>query len=509
MPSIQSQYNKTKPQVKRMAPQPQVAQTIKNVKIPYPTEGIIRTASLDDTVCPENSVQMATNWNFDCIGALTTRPGVANLYTQRGGSITSFGTLNILAGAQKLFSQVATDISVWTGSVWSTVRTTSVSTKARFAQFLGYIWMVNGHGGDAPLASNGGAFAAYDVPATFPKGDFISAGFDGRVWVADASLDALYYTDQIQFTGSAYVSPLTFNLATNFIEYLSPQDGQSITGLCRIPKALLVFKQNNIFRVYSASNVDPYPAYNVGTYSQESIVQAKTGIYFHHSSGFYQFNYSAYNSQPIEISRRVIDFIRAIPRSNFANIIGIFDGFDSVKWSVGPVTVEGVTYANCQMRYSISTQIWAIYDYAANNITAMIRFDDGTTLHQVCGTSIGLTGDLDVGTTDFGQPIFYEMIDRWRSFTDMYSNSKSISGINVFHENAAGADLSYQTEKSGPDVWSPIATLDDNFDSLMPNASTDDFEGIRFRLSGFTTGTPVVVHGIELLSIQNKGFDTN
>ena len=486
----------------------QVSETIKNVRIPYPTEGVIRSAQLNDTVCPENSVQLAINMNFDRVGALQTRPGVASLYTTRAGSITSFGTLNTVSGGlNKLFSQVGTDISVWTGTVWSSVRTTSVSTKARFAQFLNHIYMVNGT--DALQCSDGGAFAATAnfIPATtMPVGDFISAGFDGRIWVANASKDALYYTDIIQFDGTNYSITYT---AANYIEYLSPQDGESITGLARIPKALLVFKQNHIYRVYSASNVDAYPAYNVGTYSQESIVQAKSGMYFHHSSGFYQFNYSAYNSQPIEISRRVIDFVKAIPRANMANITGIYDGFDAIKWSVGPLTVEGVTYKNCQMRYTISTQIWTIYDFADNSITALIRFDDGTTIHQVVGTSTGLVGDLDSGTTDFGQPIFYEMIDRWRSFTDMYSNSKSISGINVFHDNAAGADLSYQTQKSGPNDWTPIDTLDSDFDSLMPNASTDDFEGMRFRLSGYTTGTPVVVHGIELLSIQNKGFESN
>ena len=41
--------------------------TIKDVKIPYPTEGVIRSAQLNDTVCPENSVQLAINMNFDRI----------------------------------------------------------------------------------------------------------------------------------------------------------------------------------------------------------------------------------------------------------------------------------------------------------------------------------------------------------------------------------------------------------------------------------------------------------
>ena len=47
--------------------------TLKNIKIPYPTEGVIRSAQLNDTVTPENSVQLAMNVNFDRVGAMQTR----------------------------------------------------------------------------------------------------------------------------------------------------------------------------------------------------------------------------------------------------------------------------------------------------------------------------------------------------------------------------------------------------------------------------------------------------
>ena len=489
----------------RLSPLTTISTTLKNIKIPYPTEGVIRSAQINDTVTPENSVQLAINMNFDRVGGIMTRPGIATLATQRAGSITSLATLNIQGGVKKLFSQVGTDISVWTGTVWSSVRTTTVSTKARFSQFLNYLYMVNGT--DALQASNGGAFSAVAgfVPTTtMPVGNFINSGFDGRIWIANAVNDALYYSDIVQFTPPSTYS-ITYN-ASNFIKNLSPEDGESITGLFRVPRALLVFKQNHIFRVYSASNVDPYPAYNVGTYSQESIVQAKDGLYFHHSSGFYKFNY---DGQPTEISRRVIDFVKAIPRANYENIVGIYDGFDSVKWSVGPITVEGVTYDNCQMRYSISTQVWTIYDYDVNAITALVRFDDGTTIEQVAGTSVGKIVKLDSGTDDLGQPISYELIDRWRSYTEMYSHAKSISGIMVSSENAGGARLHYQNEKSPPNQWQYIDTVSDQYDALFPNANTDDFNASRFRLEGTTTGTPVLIHGFELLSIQDKGLDQN
>lgn len=479
--------------------------TQKDLKIPYPNEGVIRSAQLNDTICPENSVQLALNMNFDRVGAITSRDGVATYATTLGGSVTSFGVLNIQGGIKRLFAQFGTTIQAWDGASWVTKRTTTVTTKARFSQWLNKLYMVNGT--DALQCSDGGNFAATAgfVPATtMPVGDFIQAGFDGRIWIANKANDALYFSDQVQFTPPATYS-VTYD-AANFIQSLSPQDGESFTGLFRVPKALLVFKQNHIFRVYNATNVDPYPAYNVGTFSQESIVQAKDGVYFHHSSGFYKFNY---DGQPTEISRRVIDFVKAIPRSAYENVVGVYDGYDSIKWSVGAVTVEGVTYSNCQMRYSISTQIWTIYDFDAVAITALIRYDNGTTIEQVCGTSAGLVGKLDSGTTDFGGKIYYEIIDRWRSFTEMYSKSKSLSGLAVMTENAGGAEVQYQTEKSGVNVWSDLGKINSQYAALFPNASTIDFNNVRTRIRGYTSGTPIIFHGVEVLSVQIKGFEEN
>lgn len=485
--------------------------TIKDIQLPFPTEGVIRSAQLSDTVCPENSVQLAVNMHFDRIGSMTTRPGVATYATTLAGSIGSFGTLNSQANTTKyLFARVGTVIYALNSATgaWASVRTSLTGTaKARFSQFLNRTWMVNGNAGDVPKTSNGGTFDTTDVPATFPKGDFIEAGYEGRVWVADSANDILYYTDVVQSTnGTTYVSPLTFTLTTNFISLFSPQDGESITGLFRVPKALLLFKQNHIYRVYGVDNVDPYPAYNVGTYSQESIVQGKDGIYFHHSSGFYKFNY---DSQPTEISRRVIDFVKAIPRSAYGNIVGVYDGYDAIKWSVGPVTVEGVTYANCQMRYTISTQVWTIYDFAGRNITAMIRYDNGTTIEQVVGTSAGLVGKLDSGNDDFGSAISFEMIDRWRSFIEMYSHSKKMGGLAVMSENGASSLVQYQTEKEQVNVWQDIGGIKEDYVTLFPNTTIDDFNLIRFRIRGNNNGTQIVFNGVEILVLSDEGFDEN
>lgn len=482
-----------------------MATTTPDIKIPYPTEGVIRSAQLNDTVAPENSVQLAININFDRVGGWQTRPGAQTLYGSRNGSITSFGTLNIQGGVKKLFSQVLMDISVWTGSAWSSVRTCTTTNKARFSQWLNRIYMVNGV--DALQCSSGSTFSAEAgfVPATtMPVGHFIQAGFDGRLWVGNKDTDALYFSNIVQFTPPSTYT-ITYDTA-NYIQTLSSQDGESMTALVRVPRAMLVFKQNHIYRVYSATNIDPYPAYNVGTYSQESVITAKDGLYFHHSSGFYKF---AYDGQPIEISKRVNDFVKAIPRSSYENVVGIYDGYDNVKWSVGEVTVEGVTYSNLQMRYTISTQIWTLYDYAENDITALIIFDDGTTIHQVLGTATGVVGELDTGTDDFGEPITFDFIDRWRSYLGMWSRVKELSGFAVNSQNGAGTNFLYQIQKSTVNKWEQLGTLDENYTSLFPNAKTEDFNISRLRLTGSTAGTPIVFDGIEIMKMDDKGYDKN
>lgn len=274
------------------------------------------------------------------------------------------------------------NVSNWNGTSWTTRRTgLDLIEKARFTQYLNRIWMVNGNDewGDPVMTSDGGDFDTTLVPAGFPPGDFIQGGFEGRVWVADKVNDVVYFTDIVQFTPpNTYV--LTYDASANFIKNFSPQNGQTITGMVTTPRALLLFKQDSIYRIYGAYSVDAYPAYNVGTYSQESIVQTKDGLYFHHPSGFYKF---AYDSEPTEISRRVIDFVQAIQRTNYENILGIYDDKDSVRWSVGSVTVEGVTYEHCVMRYTISTQVWTIYDYRGNDISALILYDDGDDIKMV------------------------------------------------------------------------------------------------------------------------------
>jgi len=480
-----------------------MAKSTNNIKLPYPVEGIIRSAQMNDTVAPEQAVETAVNVVFDRIGAWTSRKGITTFATALAGPILSFGKFLKNASAdRRLLAQVGNNISSWNGTTWTSVRTlTSTTNKARYSQFLNYVYTVNGSdaGGDAIQTFDGTSYAATNV-GSLPKGDYVQAGYEGRVWVADRNTDRLYYSDIASITG-------IITGGSDYIASLSPQDGESITGLQRVPRALLVFKQNHIYRVYSANNIDPYPAYNVGTFSQESIVEAKDGIYFHHSSGFYKFQYEG---QPVEISRRIIDYVNAIPRTYYANVTGAYDGRDAITWSIGPTTVDGVTYTNCQVRYTISTQIWTTYDLAEGNTpTAMITYDSGNIIAQIVGTSQGGVFQQELGTTDNGKPISVDVIGGWMPLSDMWSHQSNFTGINVLCLNGAGFEVLHQTDKDLPNVWQSDGTITENYATLLPNASSADFNRVAFRIKGNTIGEQVIFDGIELQTVKDMGYEHN
>lgn len=483
-----------------------MAKTTEDIKIPYPVEGVIRTAQLSDAIAPEQSVQLGVNTVFDQIGAIMTRKGLTRFATTLGGKILSMGQLaKNASNVRRLLAQVGNTISSWDGTLWTAVRTLSSATlKARYSQFLDLVYTVNGNataGGTTPQTFDGTTYGTTNV-SFLPAGDFIQAGYEGRVWVLDAALDRLYYSLIVTAGGV-----ITTSNPCDYIEKLSPQDGESFTGVHRVPRALLIFKQNHIYRVYGANSIDPYPAYNVGTFSNESIVEAKDGLYFHHSSGFYRFQY---DGQPQEISRRIKDFVNAIPRSYYENVTGAYDGLDSITWSIGQITVEGAVYRNCQVRYTISTQIWTIYDLSeGNSPSAMLNYDSGNVIAQLVGTEQGKILQQELGVTDDGDPIYYELITRWMSFLEMWGHLKQASGLTVNTINGAGMTIQYQIDSDVPDKWYDCGKVDSTFTTLFPNWQSEEFNRIRFRLKGITKGEQIVINGMEIMSLQDKGYSKN
>lgn len=329
--------------------------------------GLINVGAVSENDMPDTAVLESLNFHFDAIGSAKLRKGLTVLGNNLGGTVLgmhyfvdtvgspTFTQLIVVAGTQALYLNAGTYTAIRTGL--------TASAKARFSTYLNYSFMVNGQ--DATEVWDGnpaGGFSAGGNASGAPIGSYIE-NFRGRMWIAGNATypDRLYYSSVPEAVTLPIVTWSTDVTTGQWID-ISPSDGDTITALQRFRNVMIVFKTNHLYRVFDIGQTDPDPYYAVGTSSQESVIETKVGVYFHHSSGFYQYNVYGIVQ---EISRPIWDIVRAIPASAYPNIAGWIEADqDHIVWSIGNVTVNGVAYTNLCVRYTLSTQTWTHYSYA-------------------------------------------------------------------------------------------------------------------------------------------------
>jgi len=462
---------------------------LENLPIPIGNLGIVREKAVDETMTSPDSVELAINLNFDRIGAVELRKGCTLLGTRlSSSSIQGMALYRNNAGTiYKPLAKSGGSVYAYDGS-WSEVRTSlSASSKARFTNFIDLTYMVDGNSGSNCSTFDGSTFGSLNV-ASLPKGDFIE-NYRSRIWVADSSTDKVYYSDFVS-------TSQTITGGSSFIQ-VSPQDGEKITGLKRHPRALLVFKQNHIYKIYSTTSADPDPSIFRGTYSNESIVETKDGIYYHHPTGFYKF---VFDGEQQEISRPIIDIVDAISRSNYENVNGWSDS-DHIMWSVGDIILNGVTYSNVVCRYTISTQVWTVYSYPTE-FKNSILYDNGTLLRMILGDENGYVYLYDNGVTDNGVPIFYDLQTHPLYLSTIKSDEKELSEISCIHENAEGGRILY---KSDNENWSKGNVITKSLSQVFTIGAK--FRKIRVRFSGNSVGSQIIFRGFEFLKLKIGGIN--
>lgn len=481
--------------------------------------GVICPGAVGENRMPETAVLDCVNMNFDIIGPAQLRKGASALGQNFAIPVTGLyyysDTVDVAAPNSQLIAVAGSTAYYLSGTTWTSIRTGLTSgSKARFSTLYNEVFMANGTEATAVwdgIVADG--FVTSGNASGAPTGNLIE-NFVGRMWMAGnaafpsrllwSSVGSETVTQQITWSAD----PTTGTQWTD----ISASDGESITALQRFRQYLLIFKQHHLYRVFGVGSGDPDPYWNVGTFSQESVLETKAGIYFHDATGFYLFNIYGVIT---EISRPMIDFIRAIPYSSYANIAGWLenDG-NSVCWAIGTVTVNGVTYTNCVMRYTISTQVWTIYTMPTQ-ISVSIRrppfYKSNTTRIVLAADTSGNVIQLNTGTQDVnpigGQsPIPYSLTHRWELIDALLSTRKTMMIANFSHSGGASTAVNYQTEQNDPDNlldWSKKIGVLQSRNTGFP---TIDIKArkVRIRLTGTSIGAPFIYHGYELLEVMNE-----
>jgi len=459
--------------------------------------GLITLSAVSESQMPMEAVSESVNLNFDRIGSVSLRGGTTLLGNNLSGSLLGLYEFRDSSGSNsQLISVDGTKVYYLSGGVWTEIRTVTDGQKARFSTFLNNIFMVNGADQTVTWDGNPGTlFTTTGNANQSPSAKYIE-NYRSRMWVAGNTT----YPDRIYYSSipSAETTPvITWDADSETGDWIdiSPQDGENITALKRDKNALLVFKQNHIYRVYSTSQTDPDPKISVGTYSQESVVDAKDGIYFFHPTGIYRYQ----EGGVLDISQPIIDFIKNIPASQYDDICGWTDG-NHIYWSLGDITENGITHSNIVIRYTISSQVWTTYSYPTKFVVSS-TYNDGTTLYYLAGDSSGNVLKTNTGNTDNGTPIIYSLITRGYTLDGLFSSRKLITKLSPIHEGAEGSMLSFRVDNENKNKWTPICQINKSGEPVKCNIKGNK---IWFRLSGSSVGESFVYQGLELLENNSE-----
>ena len=481
------------------------------------SSGLICMQAVSEQSLPESAFRESVNMNFDPIGAMQLRKGVTRLGSVLPASVNGMFQFNTSTGTYSQFIVAAGGTIYYLNGSTFTSSLTGLTSPApvRFVTILNNVIMVDGLDATQCWDGNpsGSGWVTSGNASGAPVGIDIET-FQGHVWILDAN--SVLYWSSVATTQASLTWSANLTSGTQWV-MMNPQDGDTSTGIVRYRAQMILFKQNHIYRIMGIGNVDADPWYGVGTFSKESVVETKVGLFFHHSTGFYQYNIYGIVQ---EISRPVIDFIRAIPSSQYAKIAGWLepDG-DHIVWAIGTVTVaapwgaagsKGTTYTNCELRYTISTQTWTHY-VRPHQFTTSIRrwpyYNDGTTLWATAGDNAGNVYMVNNGVTDDGTPISYSIIHGWDFIDDLLSTRKTVQEANFCHIGGAGSNVSWQAEDQDPDAlndWSKhrigqLNTINTGFNTIDAKARK-----IRFRVWGTSTGVPFLYGGYELINVTNE-----
>jgi len=478
-------------------------QSIRNLGV----YGIIRQAEVDDHLIPDGAVTEAINVHFDRKGAVTLRLGVAGLGATVAAGYPIWSLYNTQTGSMLVSISQGGSARIYTygGAAWTSNLTGGTANiKCRYTNYAGKVILTNfGYAGnqydsirfwneitDNDWATTGNPINPQQLwPYRFP---YIEV-YKNRVYVAgDLSYPGrLFYSSVINSAGN-------INWDTSSTGYwvdINPSDGENITALKRFSLDLLVFKPNYIYR-FRTSGIDPDPLIKIGTRSQDSVIEGKSGIYFHHESGFYRYSGDFLLE---EISRPISDIVEAITYT-FSTSVAAWKDSDHIYWSIGNITINGIAWTNVVLRYTESSQLWTVYQYA-NLITNGSTYNSSAAISKAVGTYNGLVGTVNSGYTDFGQPIAYRMITKWYEW-DNIVNQKVLQNIFAYCEKAQDSKIFYQVDDEYKwEEFGAITKFLNEFKNL-----NKVFSRIRFKLAGVSTKEPMVFLGLETPEGLNEGI---
>ena len=460
------------------------------------SEAIIQ--GVDPSILPRNSVYLAVNLDFHSrIGSMVVRDGTTQVGSQVTDGMACLGLHNHITGSGTKVplavfnaSGGATAVlSKFTAAAWSSAQTgLTADAKVRFVTFLGTTALLQAGNATQYSSANGSTWVStggnLDI-ANIPDGS-LAEEFKDRVFVAGVSgnLDRLYYSSV------ASGGTISWTAGNGFID-IEPEEGAGpITALSKVPGYLLIFKERSMKR-WDSKSTFPESMVTIGAPSQEAVVKTKVSVYYFNKRGIYETT----GGYPRRISRRIQDIIAAVPASYYSSVSGWGDG-ESVYFSLGDITIDGLTISNCVVRYYIESQTWTTYSYPNEFKRWNVYVDSNGDDTVMAGDDDGNVWLVGSGTIDGTATI------KW---TVQYQNQecgfpeqvKTISEVTVLAEKVSNGTLWARTLRNGGD-FDVIGNVAGYVSEIKQSHGGNTIE---YRMSGESAS------GSAIISLQMRQID--
>lgn len=484
------------------------------------SRGVIRKSSVNEVLVPQNSVAHSINFNYDTtIGKATVRPGTTLIgATVVSGKnplgiseyVSSKGTAynNLIV----VYSGASTATVYYYNGSWAASNVTNLSNTAvnRFSMLGNQIFRTNGVTA-MQTSSDGGA--TWGTTNSIDSGGTIKPTLiirsKARLLASgdtSQSPSRVFFSSVIDPTTTPGTITWATNSATGDWIDVNPDDGDVNTAFAETSNVVLVFKNKGIYRLDVISKtVDTLNLFNIGTPSQECVVNCQGVIYFFTGIDIRR----TAGDLPEQISRLgVQDWIDAIPQSNWTKVSAGTDGLN-VYFNIGTVTLntnqdDQKTYTNVVLKFSTRDESWSVHSYQ-DNFGQFCQYTNpnGTDSRKMVGADYsGDVQTINKGTTDNGTAIYYELQTQEQEIGNRGHLKKISDQIVVYGKGLNDAQIQV---REGDGNFKDIQISLDKRVNIGEKINLEDYF-FTFRCFGNSSNTSPIFEGIYIEKIEDRGI---
>ena len=420
-----------------------------------------------------NECELIQNYHLDNVGSLTKRNGIAYLIGQIVDNVSILGMYffkdamgtdysNVLVACNDGATPTNSDIYKIATNAWAKSKeNTTSSAEPVFFTFLDYIFYVNGldvMGSSANLTD----WATANCMATY-KFKYGCIWEDRAYVLNDNSTtkhpsriawSSLPSTDATPVITWAYDGTTA---AGKDCADINPDDNDEITWGEPYGRRLLIFKNKGLYN-WTFGQVEPDKIISVGTPQGRTVKQTQGIVFFANEYGVYAYTGE---SLPIKVSQKVKPFIDAI--SSFDNLRAEVDQ-DHYYLYIGDVTVEGETYSNTMLVYTLSSRAWHIetYPFAIKFMARFQRKTLGTTeIYDTIylGDNDGFVYRKGTGTSDYlgtaAKPISGRIVTKEYPLVN-FPDYCDLDNLNFFAQKGIGSKVNYKIDRGDWQSWKDL-----------------------------------------------------